>query len=101
MLETTLQHCIMMDYPHKTYLLDDGNRPEMKSLAGRLGANYMTRDSNMGAKAGNLNNAMQFTNGELIAIFDADFRPEKDFLSRLAGYFHDEKMAVVQVPQSY
>ena len=101
MLESTLQHCINMNYPHEIYLLDDGNRPEMRLLANKLGVSYIARENNTGAKAGNLNNAMQYTQGELIAIFDADFRPEKEFLSRLAGYFHDEKIAVVQAPQSY
>jgi cellulose synthase (UDP-forming) len=90
-----------MDYPHKTFLLDDGNRAEMKSLAEKLGVGYIAREKNTGAKAGNLNNAMQYTQGELIAIFDADFRPEKDFLNRLAGYFQDAKVAVVQTPQYY
>jgi cellulose synthase (UDP-forming) len=101
MLETTLKHCIAMDGLHKTYLLDDGNRPEMQLLAERLGVHYLTRDNNRGAKAGNLNHAMSLTGGELIAVFDADFRPEKHFLSRLVSYFQDEKMAVVQAPQSY
>ncbi|MCL1933293.1 MAG: cellulose synthase catalytic subunit [Candidatus Azobacteroides sp.] len=101
MLESTLRHCIDMDCPHKTYLLDDGNRPEMKLLAKNLDAGYIAREKNIGAKAGNLNNAMQYTQGELIAVFDADFRPEKEFLSRLTRYFHDEKTAVVQVPQFY
>ena len=101
MLEATLMHCIQMDYPHKTYLLDDGNRPEMKSLAARLGVGYFAREEITGAKAGNLNHAMQNTQSELIAIFDADFRPEKEFLCRLAGYFHDKKVAVVQTPQYY
>jgi cellulose synthase (UDP-forming) len=101
MLESTLQHCIDMDYPHKTYLLDDGNRPDVRLLAERLGVNYIARESNTGAKAGNLNNAMQLTDGELIAVFDADFRPQKEFLSRIAGHFQDGKVAVVQSPQSY
>ena len=101
MLESTLRHCIDMEYPHQTWLLDDGNRPEMKSLTEKLGVGYIAREKNTGAKAGNLNNAMQCTQGELIAIFDADFRPEKDFLSRLVGYFHGEKIAVAQIPQSY
>ncbi len=73
----------------------------MKLLAEKLGAGYIAREKNTGAKAGNLNNALQYTQGELIAIFDADFHPEKEFLSRLSGYFHDEKIAVAQVPQSY
>ena len=101
MLESTLCKCIDMDYPHKTYLLDDGKRPEMKVLAERLGAGYITREKNTGAKAGNLNNALQYTQGELIAIFDADFRPEKNFLTRLVESFYDEKVAVVQTPQYY
>ena len=101
LVESTLRHCIAMDYPHKTWLLDDGNRPEMKSLAEKLHAGYIAREKNTGAKAGNLNNALQYTQGELIAVFDADFRPEKEFLSRLAGYFQDKKTAVVQTPQFY
>jgi cellulose synthase (UDP-forming) len=101
MLELTLLHCIAMDYPHATWLLDDGTRPEMKSLAEKLGVGYIAREKNTDAKAGNLNNAMQYTQGELIAVFDADFRPEKNFLTRLVGYFRDEKVAVVQTPQHY
>ena len=101
MIEITLRHCIDMYYSHKTWLLDDGNRSEMKSLAEKLGVGYMTREENIGAKAGNLNHGMRNTYGELIAVFDADFRPEKDFLNRLVGYFYDKKVAIVQTPQFY
>ena len=101
MLETTLRHCLDMDCPHQTWLLDDGNRAEVKALAERLGVGYLSREDNAGAKAGNLNNALQYTQGELIAVFDADFRPEKEFLTRLTDYFQDEKVAIVQAPQSY
>lgn len=101
MLETTLRHCINMDYPHKTWLLDDGNRSEMRLLAEKLGVGYVAREEKTGAKAGNLNHAMKYIYGELIAVFDADFCPEKKFLSRLVGYFQNEKIAVVQTPQYY
>ncbi len=101
MLEATLRHCIEMDYPHKTWLLDDGNRPEIRLLTERLGVGYIARENNTGAKAGNLNHALQFIRGELTTVFDADFRPERDFLNRLTGFFADENVAVVQVPQSY
>ena len=101
MLEKTLQHCIAMDGTHQIWLLDDGNRPEMKVLTEKLGVGYIARDHNEGAKAGNLNNALQYTQGELIAVFDADFRPAKAFLSKLTDYFQDEKVAIAQVPQSY
>lgn len=58
-----------MDYPHATWLLDDGNRPEMEALAKRLDVRYITRENNDHAKAGNLNNALRQTEGEFIAIF--------------------------------
>ena len=34
-----------MEYPNKqVYLLDDGNRPEMRDLALSLGVNYISRE---------------------------------------------------------
>ena len=38
MLRGTLQACLAMDYPHRTYILDDGKRAEVKALAEELGA---------------------------------------------------------------
>ncbi len=37
LLRATLEACIRMDYPHKTYVLDDGRRPEVEVLARELG----------------------------------------------------------------
>ena len=101
LLRTTLSACNQMTYPHRTYLLDDGCRPEAEALASELGIGYITREGNHGAKAGNLNNALRQTEGEFVAIFDADHVPEPNFLTRLVGYFRDEKMAVVQTPHSF
>src|SRR3990172_4714314 len=44
-----------MDHPHQTWLLDDGDRPEMRRLAAELGCRYIARRINTDAKAGNLN----------------------------------------------
>src|SRR5215471_14076023 len=33
LLRATLQACLRMDYPHRTYVLDDGRRPDVKALA--------------------------------------------------------------------
>lgn len=90
-----------MDYPHATWLLDDGNRPEMEALAKRLDVRYITRENNDHAKAGNLNNALRQTEGEFIAIFDADHAPKKNFLNNTLGFFADDQVAFVQTPQEF
>lgn len=101
LLRKTLLAAVNMDYPHKTWLLDDGNRPEMKSLAAELGCGYLARSDNTFGKAGNLNNALQASNGEFIAMFDADHAPKRDFLSKTLGYFGDPDVAFVQTPQDF
>lgn len=90
-----------MDYPHTTWLLDDGRRPEMRALAAQLGCEYLARGDNQHAKAGNLNHALAHSTGELIAIFDADHAPRHDFLTKTLGYFENQKVAFVQTPQDF
>ena len=97
----TLLAALHMDYPHETWLLDDGNRPEMAQLAGELGARYLARNDNHHAKAGNLNHALTHSSGEFIAIFDADHAPQRHFLERTLGYFADDRVAFVQTPQDF
>lgn len=80
------------------HVLDDGNRPEFKELAQKHGANYITRTSNIGFKAGNLKNALFETNGDFVLICDADTRLFSGFLENTLGYFHDPKRAWVQTP---
>ncbi|MFE1746213.1 glycosyltransferase [Coleofasciculus sp. H7-2] len=101
-LKRTIIGCQALDYPNKTiYLLDDTSRPEMQKLAEDLGCEYKTRLDNSHAKAGNLNHAFPQTTGELIVVFDADFIPTKNFLTRTVGFFQDETVALVQTPQSF
>lgn len=90
-----------MDHPHRTWLLDDGRRPEMRALAAQLGCEYLERGDNLHAKAGNLNHALKHSSGELIAIFDADHAPRRDFLAKTLGYFENPKVAFVQTPQDF
>ncbi|MEL7223224.1 MAG: glycosyltransferase family 2 protein, partial [Bacteroidota bacterium] len=49
-----------------------------------------------GFKAGALRDGMKQAKGEFMAIFDADFVPNKDFLLRTMPFFQDEKVGVVQ-----
>ena len=91
-------------YPHETWILDDGNRPEMRAAAEAEGVRWITRSADWAgmprhAKAGNLNNALLATEGEFFLILDADQVPLPDILDKTLGYFEDEKMALVQTPQ--
>jgi cellulose synthase/poly-beta-1,6-N-acetylglucosamine synthase-like glycosyltransferase len=97
----TLAGCRALTYPHTTYLLDDGRRPEMEEIATLAGARYMTRPDNAHAKAGNLNAALPRTDGELVLVLDADHVPMPDALDALVGYFDDERMALVQTPHDF
>jgi cellulose synthase/poly-beta-1,6-N-acetylglucosamine synthase-like glycosyltransferase len=54
------------------------------------------RSNRQGYKAGALDNGMKTSRGEFIAIFDADFVPNPDFLTRTIPHFSDEKTGMVQ-----
>jgi cellulose synthase (UDP-forming) len=97
----TLAGCSALTYPHTTYLLDDGRRPEMTELAEMAGARYLVRPDNSHAKAGNINAALPRTEGELVLILDADHVPMPDALDAVVGYFDDPRMAVVQTPHDF
>ncbi|HTO49610.1 MAG TPA: glycosyltransferase [Burkholderiales bacterium] len=101
MLRRTLLAARSMDYPHQTWLLDDGDRAEMRRLAGEFGCRYISRRENTSAKAGNLNNALRFSTAEFVAVFDADHAPAKDFLVETLGYFTDPHVGFVQTPQDF
>ncbi|MBE9093548.1 glycosyltransferase family 2 protein [Tychonema sp. LEGE 07203] len=101
-LRRTVIGCQALDYPHKkVYLLDDTKRPEIKLLAKKMGCEYISRPDNLHAKAGNINHATALTDGELIVVFDADFIPTKNFLTRTVGFFQNSEIALVQTPQSF
>ena len=101
-LRRTVIGCQAVDYPRKqVYLLDDGKRPEIRQLAHQLGCRYIARPSNIHAKAGNINYALSKTTGELIAVFDADFIPTKNFLERTVGFFQERTIGLVQTQQSF
>ncbi len=84
------------------YLLDDGKRPEFREFAKLAGINYITREDNKHAKAGNINRALDKTHGEYIAIFDCDHIPTRSFLQATMGtMLADEKCALVQTPHHF
>lgn len=86
---------------HETWILDDGNRAEVRDLANGLGASYLARPTNEHAKAGNLNHALEQIDVDLVAVLDADHVPAPDFLRNTLGYFDDPALAFVQTPQDF
>jgi len=124
LLEVTVLSALDMDYPKeklKVYVLDDGgteqrrNSPDpelalaarrrhvdLQALCDRWGAHYLTREKNLESKAGNINNGLQQSHGELVAIFDADHAPTRNFLQNTIGWFqHDPKLFLVQTPHFF
>lgn len=57
---------------------------------------HITRTNRVGFKAGALKEGLMLAKGEFIAIFDADFLPEKDWLLKTVPYFKNDKIGVVQ-----
>jgi cellulose synthase/poly-beta-1,6-N-acetylglucosamine synthase-like glycosyltransferase len=57
---------------------------------------HIRRNNREGFKAGALKEGMKTAKGEFIAIFDADFIPQKEFLKKTLGLFTDEKVGMVQ-----
>ena len=106
-LEKSIVAARSMSYPHFTvHVCDDTGRPEVRDYCSKLGVRYLTRPDNFQAKAGNLNNALRYTNlraapSDLIMVLDADFAPEERFLDRVVGLFRDPKIGIVQTPQFF
>lgn len=107
LVEGTLRAAMSVDYPRKAvYLLDDSTEPEtvdrLREVCARLGVAFLHRTTRRGYKAGALNDALRATSEPLIAVLDADQRPDPDFLRanvpRLLAY---PEAAFVQTPQVY
>lgn len=123
-LEVTMLAALSIDYPKdkfNVYVCDDGGtdqqcnssdptkaarararRKELQELCQTAGSRYVTRAKNVHAKAGNLNNALEQSSGDLILILDADHIPTVDFLKNTVGLFlKDPKMFLVQTPHFF
>jgi cellulose synthase (UDP-forming) len=94
-----------IDWPKdklRVYVLDDGRRDDFRAFCDSIGVNYLVRDNNRHAKAGNLNEALKVTDGEFVAFFDADHVPTRSFLQICIGWFiRDPKLAMLQTPHFF
>ncbi len=106
MVMATVEAAVRIRYPHTTWVLDDGDRSELREAVVEAGGNYLTRsgewaDRPRHAKAGNLNNALLNTDGEFVLILDADQIPASNILDSTLGWFRDPDVALVQTPQFF
>jgi len=105
-IERLLKKISEINYPKHLFeiqLLDDSD-DETTEIASRVileldksvSIDHIRRKGRTGFKAGALKYGLEFAKGEFIAIFDADFVPDKDFLLKTLKAFENEKIGVVQ-----
>lgn len=95
-----------LDYPKdklEIIIGDDSNDPEISRKIDEFVRKHKDkiritrRGSNKGFKAGNLNHMLNYSNGEIIVIFDSDFVPDKKFLKKIVTPFvANKKVGCVQ-----
>lgn len=106
-VERLIDNIVLLDYPKERFeihVLDDSTDDTLAITHRKvneykqLGFNILchTRKDRTGYKAGALKEGLAFANGDLIAIFDADFLPKRDFLLKTLPSFDDPDIGVVQ-----
>ncbi len=110
MVRQTVLHLVQQDYPRDRFMVvvaDDSTDPNtsvpLAALCAQVGAVYQSRPSRRGYKAGALNHATRLlpADFEFIAVIDADFWVDPDYLRSVVGYFVDPALSFVQTPQDY
>jgi len=108
--ERCVKKCLEFDYPKDKYeiiIADDSTNQETRQKLGAFAkkyprlVKYTHRDSRDNFKPGALNNALKYTKGEIIVLFDADWIPGRCFLKKIIAPFADEKVAIVQSRQGF
>jgi len=106
-VERLLENIALMDYPLdrlEIQVLDDSTDESVEKTALHIEALrkkgldivHVRRSNRSGYKAGALKEGLAIAKGSLIAIFDADFLPQKDWLLRTVPHFGSEEIGVVQ-----
>jgi len=106
-MERLLENIVKLDYPTNKLefqVLDDSTDESVISTAKQIkeiqetgiDIQHIRRENRQGFKAGALKEGLKISKGEFIAIFDADFLPEKNWLLETIPYFKDPEIGVVQ-----
>jgi cellulose synthase/poly-beta-1,6-N-acetylglucosamine synthase-like glycosyltransferase len=111
-LERLLRSLRQLEYPRdrlEVQILDDST-DETTHIAQQIveemrneqfDVHYMHRADRQGYKAGALNEGLKHARGEFIAILDADFAPDTQFLISMLPYFRDKTVGMVQARWGY
>ncbi len=113
-LERNLKAMAKVDYPHDTWLLDEGNDIIAKKMCEKYQVKHFSRFGiekyntpegpyKTKTKGGNYNAWFdQYgVNYHMVAQVDVDFAPNRNFLNETLGYFKDPDVAFVGSPQFY
>ncbi|WP_425076803.1 cellulose synthase family protein [Psychroserpens sp. S379A] len=111
-MERLLDNIALIEYPKdklEIQVLDDSTDESVSDTKKRikklqstgLDIKHITRTNRIGFKAGALKEGLKIAKGEFIAIFDADFLPNPNWLKRTIPYFKDEHIGVVQTRWSH
>lgn len=111
-LKRLLDSLSQLDYPRdklEIQVLDDSTdetifiaQQMVKELRNeQFDISYIHRTDREGYKAGALNAGLKVAQGEFIAIFDADFRPDSHFLTDTLPYFSNHDVGMVQARWGY
>ena len=106
-MDRLLDNIALIEYPREKLeiqVLDDSTdetiettQKHIEKLAkSGLDITHITRTDRQGFKAGALKEGLEIAKGEFIAIFDADFLPQPNWLKCTIPYFKNEKVGVVQ-----
>ena len=106
-MERLLDNVAKIDYPKdklEIQVLDDSTDESFENTKKHiaqlqstgLDIQHVLRENRVGFKAGALKEGLKVAKGEFIAIFDADFLPQKDWLKSTIPYFKDSEIGVVQ-----
>lgn len=106
-VERLLDNIARLEYPKsklEIQVLDDSTDDSVIQTASKirelqkegLDIQHIRRENRQGFKAGALKEGLDIAKGEFIAIFDADFLPDADWLKKTVPYFKDEEIGVVQ-----
>lgn len=100
-LSRTVMAAQRMHYEKKkVFVLDDSKGDEVEELCRKMNVNHIRGPRKQG-KAGNLNNALKLTSGELILVLDTDHIPLRHFLTATVPHFCDPKLGFVQTPHHF
>ncbi|MFN3849313.1 MAG: cellulose synthase family protein [Spirosomataceae bacterium] len=106
-VERLIEAVAAFDYPKDKFeiqILDDSTDETSEIIAKKIqellsqniDIQHIRRPNRIGFKAGALAHGLEIAKGEFIAIFDADFVPNKDFLQKTIPYFQNPAIGVVQ-----